>query len=55
MEIPIFREEYESLIRSELKLEMIRNLAKAEDGNFGYSTKTSEMIDIILDIKRDEK
>lgn len=55
MEITIFREEYEGLIKAEVKLDLIRKIAEAEDGNFGYSTKASEMIDVILEIKRDEK
>lgn len=50
--LEVSMERYEQLIEAEVKLRVIKEVAEAEDGNFGYSTKASETIDTILGIER---
>lgn len=55
MEITIPREEYKILLTAKVKLDTICEIASREDRTYGYSSTTSEMIDTILGIARDEK
>ena len=51
----ITREKYEELLRNDAKLRVICCVLVKEDAKYGYDKKTSEIIDAILEIKRDEE
>lgn len=55
MEITISKEEYKILLAAKLKLDAICEIASRDDKTYSYSSATSEAIDTILGIDRDEK
>ncbi len=53
--VEITMERYEQLMEAEVKLKVLKEILEKENRPVGYDTNTSDVIDTILGIKRDEK
>ena len=53
--ITISTDRYEDLIKAEIELQIIKDLAKKDKSSYGYNTDTSKMIDTILNIERNKE
>ena len=50
--VTISIEEYTELIKDRLTVEAVRKLAVKDSSKYGYSERTSEMIDMLLCVER---
>ena len=53
--VVISQERYEELIRAELKLHLVRDVASRDNSNYGYSQPTANTIECILGIEGDSE
>ena len=53
--IEITIERYEQLVETEANLKAIKKVLEADTFSYGYSECTARTVDILLEIKRDEK